>query len=134
MKKLFSFPIVIIVLTLIIGAGTAIAAGITHVMNQDVPATVTVTTAPPVESVLYTDSGCTVPFSGTLNFGSVEEGTNPTVNLYYRTAEITTVNALATGLPSGASLSSIASGGTLSLTINDVPVGTHNFSIKATGN
>jgi len=143
-KRFIGIPIIVILLMALVGT-TAYAVVTRYVLDKTIPADVTVEEeVVEISADLYTDTLATKPFTGTHHFGTVVEGGTPQSPLWFRAAEIapSTVTATANGLPVGASLGYVVGtlmGGQpgkpcpLALWLNDMPVGTYNFTITITG-
>jgi len=93
MKKLLSTKIwripvvaVIIATLLLVGGGAALAT--INNLDETIPATVTVL---PNEVNLYTDLDCTIPWSGTMDFGTLHIGDTATKFLYFKANRSTSV-------------------------------------------
>lgn len=143
-KRFLGIPIIVILLVALVGT-TAYAVVTRYVLDETIPADVTIEEEVLViQANLYVDALATIPFAGTHHFGTVVEGGTPQNPLWFRAAEIypSTVTAVASGLPTGASLGYTV--GTpmsgqpgkpcpLALWLNNMPVGTYNFTITITG-
>ena len=126
--------IVLIIIALSLMSTATYAA--TYYLNKVIPAEITITG---IEADLYTDFETTIPFTGTLDFGTHVEGGTYTKVLYYRLSEVSGVNVSA-NLPDGASLTTLSEhhpGGSLvvglHMRLSGFQVGTHNFTITITG-
>jgi uncharacterized repeat protein (TIGR02543 family) len=102
----------------------------------------------PVAANLYTDAAATLPFDGTLNFGTNIQGSVPVITglssggLYVRTTEIaiTSLVCVTNGLPGNAQVTMTAGtpdvSGIVLLTFtlpSNLPVGLYDFTVTITG-
>lgn len=142
-KKFLGIPMGLLAFILIV-AGVA-AVVYTYNLNQDIPSSVTVTEpTQELESYLYMDLNCTLPFDGSITFGDVDLGETSTVILYFKSIEIDPATVLITADNDPAITTFTGIVGTpfsafswhpcvVTMSVTAVGLGTDNFTISITG-
>jgi len=91
--KLWRIPLIAIVALSLVLVGGGAALAVTYTLDETIPATVTVAIPePPTDANLYTDLECTIPWSGTMDFGTLTAaGQTSTKFLYFKANRSTSV-------------------------------------------
>jgi hypothetical protein len=131
----------VMLLALFVGGGVYASS----LLNQTVPASVTITAPPPTQVVLYNDILCATPFTGTLAFSSTDTSGTPFATVYFRSSEISpaTIGVTSTLAPSAGVVGFIVGtpssvnayhGCPIIVTIAPAGgIGTFNFNVTVTG-